>query len=1436
MILRLLSTVAALLLYLGAGGIAEAIDPPHDSTNGYSCGNCHSVHMTLGSTGYSNACLNCHRPGVPLAERKPFTLADMANPFGTFTASIGGARYQTSHSWTGPHLNVPAGADEPLNPDLAGTSTVAGLGCARCHDMHTYKDAPFLRALNDQDQMCLDCHRSRNAQDHMSGTHPVNFNYTGAQSLVRSKPDQFNNPPLNANPANPTAAMRLKNGTVLCSTCHGVHYTDSNSSTFDSFSSYYNLKPSTGALLRTDLKGATGDSINICTNCHVRKNHNVRGQNIQCVDCHGGHVDIGDGQAPNVFLVRRTVDAPTETGTVSKTIFMLVTSASERPYKSADGTGVCQACHQVPEGPGYPSVHRLPAASANACSICHPHNAPRGAFTAAGGSCAACHGHVETSAAPMATGKHTAHINSALNPAIGTPFGCQECHAKTVSDSDTIISSVYHANGVLSDYSGVKARGSANYNSATGVCSNLYCHSDGKGKTKDMASSGWKSAATLDCAGCHGSDPMPAFATRAGEPNYASTGAGTSGANSHYKHTKSGADSCEACHTSTTTTGVAIAAGSTLHVNRNIDVTFNATKAGTGITWASGTKTCTNISCHFGGTAQWGAILDCAACHGGDATTAAPMATGKHQAHVNNAALLGTNFTCADCHAKTVSGNSTIINGTMHANSMADYSGVRAGGSASYNPTTKTCSTFYCHSDGKGTGKDMSAATWTSAATLDCAGCHGSDAAPSFASQAGEPNYTNAGAGALRANSHEKHAKAGAGSCDACHTLTTSNGTAIKSGSTKHIDSAIDVTFNTTKAGAGVAWNAGTKTCSNISCHFGGNAQWGGTLSCTACHGGSVASGVPMTSGKHQAHVNNAAVIGTNFACVECHARTIDGTGSIINPQNHANTFADYSGPRAGGSANYNPSTKVCSNFYCHSDGKGMAQSMAASGWSSAVTMGCKGCHGNDPTPAFTSMAGEPNYPNAGTGQPRANSHRKHTLAGAASCDTCHTSTTTNGTVIALGSPLHLNSVIDVTFNGAKAGAGAGWTASSKTCNNVSCHGGNSVTWGSVLNCQDCHGGVNDVNDFNGSFWNNGSASIVRMSGGWNASGHGRPAASGTYPSGNPAADFFVATNGCEYCHDTNVEHKTVANLFRLRNYSTLQWGRNAVCQACHGAGSTGIALSGVLRNGSRKVDSRHFGDKHGDPNSGGQFCWDCHDPHGDDNSFMVHDQVAKESDSVTGAPRVTAATTFVLTSPPSLMWEDFVKTPANDGVCQVCHNAATIQHFNATTYDAGHNPGGSCIACHPHNGQTQAQAFGPNGNCDTCHGYPPIRRGLALGTFRVTGNYSSARYQDYSGGGGAHSIEAHVKASARASEGWANCAVCHSNGSMAPSSHIMQMPIRPSTITVDVADEFKFDYMRGLEADRYTGKLTDNHDNETGSCSNVNCHFKKAKRWSTEK
>jgi hypothetical protein len=67
-------------------------------------------------------------------------------------------------------------------------------------------------------------------------------------------------------------------------------------------------------------------------------------------------------------------------------------------------------------------------------------------------------------------------------------------------------------------------------------------------------------------------------------------------------------------------------------------------------------------------------------------------------------------------------------------------------------------------------------------------------------------------------------------------------------------------------------------------------------------------------------------------------------------------------------------------------------------------------------------------------------------------------------------------------------------------------------------------------------------------------------------------------------------------------------------------------------------------------------------------------------------------------------------------------------------------------------------------------------------------------------------------------------------------SVHTMQTPVKPSKITIDVKDRRKADSKRSLGQERYSGKMTDNHDNATGSCSNVNCHFKPSKPWGIEK
>ena len=298
-----------------------------------------------------------------------------------------------------------------------------------------------------------------------------------------------------------------------------------------------------------------------------------------------------------------------------------------------------------------------------------------------------------------------------------------------------------------------------------------------------------------------------------------------------------------------------------------------------------------------------------------------------------------------------------------------------------------------------------SANGWKSTVTLTCLGCHGNDTSTgAFVSQFGEPNYSNAGPGAVRANSHRttnnRHVTA-ATDCGSCHSATTATGTSIVSGSASHIDGAITLAAGN---GRSFTWTSATKTCSTISCHglsgvfSGTSVQWGSPSSCLICHGGDATTSSPIALGKHAAHTNNAAILGTNFGCVECHGKTVSNNTTISTPARHMNGFADYSGARAGNSASYSTATGVCSASYCHTDGKGLQKMVAANNWKSAATLDCKGCHGSDSNAgSFTSQAGEPNYSNAGTGQLRANSHLKHVgTTGAATCQNCHNSMSLN--------------------------------------------------------------------------------------------------------------------------------------------------------------------------------------------------------------------------------------------------------------------------------------------------------------------------------------------------------------------------------------------------------------------------------------------------------
>src|SRR6185369_10444043 len=144
---------------------------------------------------------------------------------------------------------------------------------------------------------------------------------------------------------------------------------------------------------------------------------------------------------------------------------------------------------------------------------------------------------------------------------------------------------------------------------------------------------------------------------------------------------------------------------------------------------------------------------------------------------------------------------------------------------------------------------------------------------------------------------------------------------------------------------------------------------------------------------------------------------------------------------------------------------------------------------------------------------------------------------------------------------------------------------------------------------------------------------------------------------------------------------------------------------------------------------------------------------------------------------------------------CTDCHGNPP-----ATSYHQG-VVSGTCANCHIYtgvNGSTHnngtVDLIAGGGVCNSCHGYPPAPRQTESGTpvFGTQGQYSSARFEDYSGGGGAHLAAGHLNPNIRPSDGWTPCLTCHTGGS---ASHRMKLPIQNhiSSVTIKVDPQYKF-------------------------------------------
>ncbi|GFE56444.1 CxxxxCH/CxxCH domain-containing protein [Geobacter sp. AOG1] len=884
----------------------------------------------------------------------------------------------------------------------------------------------------------------------------------------------------------------------------------------------------------------TDSSTNDCDQCHLAApadgNHPVAGQKHatyygtttdSCVKCHSDHTAEANKFAHATSAGNRGLQVlftatPNNGGTYSGNVSYPNYLPSKSPARNGNCTNLY--CHS-------------PGTKANT-SVDPPNKTATWGGTL---TCAGCHKADLASSDPMATGSHQAHVNGYT---LGyTQIKCVTCHAVTATSGMTIKTVANHVDGqveVAFDNTSSAKNGTYNGQPATPAspsvkaagpgyssCATVYCHSSGQGNggtwPPTYQTPTWGTPASGQCGTCHGIQfKHDAGGFAIGTPTPLTTG-------SHTKHLTfkfgiTASEVCAACHVYQTagawapTTCSSSACHNNMaqkHANYEINVGIpdyfgaSATYNAASLTPGTGYSSCSNVYCHSDGqgtptyapAVTWGSgTLNCTSCHG-SATANGPSGTAlsvKHAAHVNNAAVLGTNnsFGCVDCHQKTVADNTTLnatTGTTAHVNKFVDYTGLRAGGPSRYDNGTKQCSNFYCHSNGNATSLVyVNPAAWNSATTYGCNGCHGTSNTTT-----GAPDYVSGGAGSTTPNSHTKHV-AGAGvtdttGCATCHYRTVDAAVAgkLRNYSTLHLNNKEDVAFKVIAGKTGV-YNADT-TCSATYCHgTSASPQWGLTvgvpLACNTCHSANAAaSGTGINNWSattaHRQHWEDTTVLPTSytmtpgnsgtsttyrFACSSCHrpgsSYAVHATGPA-DPKGAGQVFFGFTSATRKGSYTYvttqgttdngfNWTNGTCVSTYCHSNGNGGNPVNSSFNWASPNgTLDCGGCHNKSGDATWSGTA----------------SHLKHVTTYAnsntISCNSCHSLTASSNTALS-DKTYHVNKVKNVAFS-----AWAGGTWSGTTCSNTYCHSNGTstaspthaaISWATppTVNCDSCHGGT----------------------------------------------------------------------------------------------------------------------------------------------------------------------------------------------------------------------------------------------------------------------------------------------------------------------------------------------------------------------------------------
>lgn len=435
--------VFILLLFFSQAWAAE---PP---VHYFDCKECHMPGLSPTELDHGNLCLKCHHlassdiglnPGAPPeldghTDRR-FSSGEASNAFGHGTGLP--TADQTSHNWAvATDTLAEAGAQAPtrsLHPEFYsryGTSS-GKLTCSRCHDPHgrLSNTKLLVKGNNSAEAMCRACHQPWDQEEnHGLLTHPLVSDYNAKAAAF---PDKYRMALVNKE----NADIQLVAGSVSCTSCHGVHFADSDASTVDGPTEL--PSKSDGKLLRGD-GPQQEDKSSLCQTCHIYQNHGDDiGEKPGCMVCHSGH--SYDPNYPNYFVLRKSATTTTYNTVTGLEYWSPSVLDEAQKYQfwndGTDGTseGYCEKCHGDAKGIGL-GAGGYHVASA-ICTDCHKHDSDQGGFSA---NCGACHGNGTTQEAwpdsianngePAYSwaddaGSHAIHV-----AAIGTSnASCATCH------------------------------------------------------------------------------------------------------------------------------------------------------------------------------------------------------------------------------------------------------------------------------------------------------------------------------------------------------------------------------------------------------------------------------------------------------------------------------------------------------------------------------------------------------------------------------------------------------------------------------------------------------------------------------------------------------------------------------------------------------------------------------------------------------------------------------------------------------------------------------------------------------------------------------------------------------------------------------------------------------------------------------------------------